>query len=46
MLTFVLSSEKCLVVLFWTFFQYLGNNSISKKRNYQKFCWCRDAFLK
>jgi len=25
MLTFVLPTEKCLVVSFWTFFKYLGN---------------------
>jgi len=30
LLTFVLPTEKCLVVLFWTFFQYLGNHSESK----------------
>jgi len=47
MLTYVLSTEKRLVVSFWIFFKYLGNHrELEKIETTKNFCWCRGIFPK
>jgi len=46
MLTFVMRTEKRLVVLFWTFFKFLGSQGkLEKTETTKKFWWCRSIFL-
>jgi len=47
MLTYVLPTEKRLIVSFWTFFKYLSNHSeLERTKINKKFCWCRGIFPK
>jgi len=46
MLIFVLLTEKSLVVSFWTFFKFLGNQGeLERTETTKKFCWCKGIFL-
>jgi len=46
MLTFVLPTEKRLVVSFWTFFKFFGNQGeLERTETTKKFYWCRSIFL-
>jgi len=47
MLTFMLPTEKCLVVSFQNFFKFLGNHSeLERTETTKNFCWYRGIFLK
>jgi len=47
MLTFVLPTEKSLVVTFGIFFKYLSNQGeLERTETTKNFCWCRGIFLK
>jgi len=42
----VLPTEKSLVISFWTFFKFLGNQGEWERTETTKdFCWCRVIFL-
>jgi len=47
-LTFVLPTEKCLVVLFWTFLQISRQpcqGELERTETTKNFCWCSGIFL-
>jgi len=47
MLTFVLPTEKSLVVSFRKFFKFLGNQGeLERTETTKNFWWCRGIFLK
>jgi len=41
-----LPTEKRLVVSFWTFFKFLGNQGeLERNETTKNFCWCGSIFL-
>jgi len=43
----MLPTKKHLVVSFWTFFKFLGNQGeLERTETTKNFCWCRGIFLK